>query len=401
MMAMALAVCTAAGAQPGLVVSLASVGDRVRAQNPDLAAARLRIREAAGRMNQAGRLSNPQLEAGFEHNRNFRERTFELGFSQRFPVTDRLRLEKSVGAAELDASEAEVREAERLLVASARESVVKVLAIRERRELLDRQAGLAGEFAGFLRELADKGEGSSLDAGQARLEAAGLQVSMRQLDAEEATVTGALKPLLGMRPDESLVVGGKLPAPVKVGQAADPAKRPDYQAASLEVAVADRQLAVEQAKRFEDLEAGIFAAAERSEDAPDGYETEGIVGLRVKIPLPLWDKNEGAIEEARARTERKRLEADALARSIRLEVGAARAEMDEWAALLGELDGTLIPLAEEQVAAAENAVKNGQGEIQAVFRNREKLLQLRSSGLDALREFNLARVRHQAALGKP
>ena len=34
-------------AEPAVVVSLASVGDRIRAQNPDLAAARLRIQEAA------------------------------------------------------------------------------------------------------------------------------------------------------------------------------------------------------------------------------------------------------------------------------------------------------------------------------------------------------------------
>ncbi|RYD23864.1 MAG: hypothetical protein EOP87_26335, partial [Verrucomicrobiaceae bacterium] len=51
-----LITASAVRAEPGVVVSLASVGDRVRAQNPDLAAARLRIREALGRMNQSGRL---------------------------------------------------------------------------------------------------------------------------------------------------------------------------------------------------------------------------------------------------------------------------------------------------------------------------------------------------------
>jgi cobalt-zinc-cadmium efflux system outer membrane protein len=121
-------------AEPTVVVSLASIGNRIRAQNPDLAAARLRIQEAVGRMNQSGRLANPEIEAGLEHNPRFREGKFEVGVSQRFPITDRLRLEKDVSLTELKASEAEVREVERQLTGQAREAVVKVLASRQRRQ---------------------------------------------------------------------------------------------------------------------------------------------------------------------------------------------------------------------------------------------------------------------------
>ena len=67
-------------------------------------------------MNQAGRLSNPDLETSFESNSDFREGKFEIDFSQRFPVTDRLQLEKDVSLTELKASEAEVREVERQIV---------------------------------------------------------------------------------------------------------------------------------------------------------------------------------------------------------------------------------------------------------------------------------------------
>ncbi|MGL5020239.1 MAG: hypothetical protein ACRDBP_19035, partial [Luteolibacter sp.] len=88
-------------AEPSVVVSLASIGHRIRAQNPDLAAARLRIQEALGRANHAGRLANPELETGVEHNPNFREGRFEIGFIQRFPITGRLRLEKEISLTEL------------------------------------------------------------------------------------------------------------------------------------------------------------------------------------------------------------------------------------------------------------------------------------------------------------
>ena len=388
-------------AEPAVIVSLASIGDRIRAQNPDLAAARLRIDEAVGRANQSGRLSNPELETGVEHNPNFREVKFELGFIQRFPLTGRLQLEKEVSLTELKASEAEVREVERKIAGQAREAVVKILATRQRRALLREQSGVAGEFAKFLSEIAAKGEGSPLDAGQAKLEAASLVMEMRQLDAGEAALVGELKPLLGMRPGESLSVGGTLPDATFPGTAADPSRRPDFQAAGLDALAAAQGVALEQARRLDDVEGGLFAGAERTEDAPDGYDNEAIIGLRFKIPLPLWNKNEGAIQEAQAKQQRKEMEAIALGRNIRLEAEAALAEMREWSKMIAEINDTLLPLADEQAAFAETTFRNGQGEIQSVLRSREKRLQLSAARLDALREFHLARVRHETALGKP
>ncbi len=388
-------------AEPAVVVSLASVGDRIRAQNPDLAAARLRIQEALGRMNQAGRLANPELETGFDHNPNFREGKFEIGISQRFPLTDRLRLEKDVSLTELKSSEAEVREVERLLTGQARTAVVKVLASRQRRELLREQSGVSREFADFLSEAAGKGEGSPLDAGQAKLEAASLTLEIRQLDATETALLGELKPLLGMRPGDVLSIGGSLPEPSLPGTAADPSRRPDLQAAKLGALASTQSVALEHAKRYDDVEGGLFTGVERREDAPEGYNNEAIIGLRFKVALPFWHKNEGAIHEAQAKQQRKEMEALALGRNIRLEADAARNEMQVWAQMIAEINNTLLPLADEQSAFAETTYRNGQGEIQSVLRSREKRLQLAAARLDALREFHLARVRHQSALAQP
>ncbi len=386
-------------AEPSLVITLAGVAERVRAQNPDLAAARLRIDEAVGREKQAGLLKNPELENSLENNADFREGKLEIGFSQRFPVTDRLGLEKGISVTQIKAAEAEVREVERQLVAGAKTSVIRVLAIRQRRELLRNQIALASEFSEKLSVASQKGEGSALDAATARLEAASISAQIRQLDAEESAAVGELKPLLGMHAGESISVGGTLAPPAVPSGDVNPALRPDFQAAMLEVDAASQGVDLQQALRYDDVEAGLFAAAERSEDAPNGYDNEGIFGFRFRIPLPLWNKNEGAIEEAQATHERRKLEATALARNIRLEAESDRSQMTEWAKLIRELDETLLPLAEEQSKAADEAYSQSQTDIQTVFRSREKSLQLAATRLDALREFHLARVRHEAALG--
>ena len=387
-------------AEPGTVVTLSSVGDRVRSQNPDLAAARLSIKEAIGRMNQSGRLENPMLETGLEHNTRFSEGLFELGVSQKFPVTNRLKLEKNLGATSVQAAQTEVREITNQLVGEARAALVRVLAVRERKELLNEQAGLANELADFIAEVAKKGEASSLEAGQAKLEASRFLTQSRQLAATEQQAIGELKPLLGMSPGETLHVSGSLPS-LRVPEGADDVERPALEMARLAVIAAEQETAIERTKAYGDIEAGLYAGAERRIDAPDGAEVDGIVGVRFKIPLPFWDKNEGNIEAAEAKAERRRQEVIALNQGIRLEAEAARAEMLEWAKLAKEIELTLSPQAAEQTDLAEQAWRNGQGDLLTVLRSREQRLELAAARLDALQNFQLARVRYQTALGNP
>lgn len=381
-----------------LIVTLDSVARRVRAQNPDLAAARLQIREAAGKHLQAGRLTNPNVEFSFEHDARFRERAARIGLTQQFPVTQRLIAEKQVTAAMVDAAAAEVANAERKLIAEAQQATVKALAIREQRALRQRQIEVANEFADFISKAAAKGESSPVDAGQAKVEAARLTIGVRQLDAQETDALGTLKNLLGVRIDEALQVSGKLPG-LRDALPQARGERADLQAARAEADAAQRNIALEQAKRRGDVEAGIFASSNREEDAPDGFGTETMVGLQFKIPLPWWDNNQGNIAAAAATAQRKQLETKAVKQAIRIEGDATRAEMQQWAKLVIEMNDQLLPLARKQADDAAAAFRNGQGELQTVLRSRDQALELDSARIDALRDFHLARIRYASAVG--
>ncbi|NNC90765.1 MAG: TolC family protein [Akkermansiaceae bacterium] len=391
----------AAAASSGLIVTFGSIPERVRRDNPGLAAARLRVREAIGRMKQAGRRDNPELEGGLEGNHHFNEGKLEVGLAQRFPVTNRLQLEKDLSAIEVHAAEAEIKEVERRLIAEARTALVEVLALRQQRRMREQQADVSGELASFTAASAAKGELSPIDAGQARLEAARFASEIRQLAAKEVAAVGKLKPVLGMSPAETLNVTGTLPPPALPAGVVDPGRRPDFRAAKLEAQAAARSVELEKARRYDDVEAGIVAGLERSEDAPEGFENEGIIGFRVKLALPFWDKNEGNIEAAEARAERKEKEVAALVHTIRHEADSARKEMMEWSKMLREIDGKLLPLAAEQAVAAEGAYRDGLSELQAVLRAREQQLQLKASRIEALKNFHLARVRFEAAVANP
>lgn len=388
-------------AAPAVVVTTETLAARIRAQNPDLVAARWRISEAWGRVRDSGRPENPRVETSFQHNRAFREGALEVGFFQRFPVTDRLTREKEISLAEVKAAELEVRGAEQKLIADARAGFIEVLANRQRRELYLQQSALTEQLAKSISEAAAKGEGSLLDAGQARVDAMQSTAEVRQLEAQGEVALGALKAMLGIRPDENLVVSGKLGMAHIPGVSRDPSRRADYQLARLESEIAAKSADLERAKRYEDWEAGAFVAGERSEDAPSGYENETMVGIKLSIPLPFWNRNEGKIEEADARRNRKLSETKASALKIGNEADAALSEMRQWSGLISEIETNLLPLATRQAADTEAAWRNGQADFQAVLRSRAQRLQLSVSKLDALRDFHLARARHQAALGHP
>jgi cobalt-zinc-cadmium efflux system outer membrane protein len=170
--------------------------------------------------------------------------------------------------------------------------------------------------------------------------------------------------------------------------------------ARLDVLATAAAVDLEKARRYDDVEGGIFLAADRTKDEPLGYDREGIIGFQLKIPWPLWNRNEGAIQEANAKHERKEIEVVALHRTIGLEAEAALAEMIESHQIIREIQTTLLPLAEEQVTLSESGQRSGLGEIQDVFRAREKRLQLAVSRLEAIRTFHLARVRYENATGK-
>jgi hypothetical protein len=61
---------------------------------------------------------------------------------------------------------------------------------------------------------------------------------------------------------------------------------------------------------------------------------------------------------------------------------------------------TLLPLVLQQTDRLEKAYESGQTDLLTVLRAREQRLQLEAAVLDATRDFHLARIRYEAAIGK-
>lgn len=371
--------------------------------NPELAAARFSIDEARGRLLHTGRRTNPELESELRPNVRGREFSFGVGFVQKFPLTNRLRLEKAVSESELASAVAEVEAAERKLATAVRSVGVKLLSLQDSKALKEKQIANSKELAASAAKLAARAEGSGLEATQFELEAQQLSLDLLQLDSEKAALTGELRPLLGSPAEEALEFSGGLPPVVALNSASpDVAARADYQAAQARIEAARQGVLLAKANKWEDAAIGLSAEVDRSEDAPDGLETDGIIGIKFSLPLPFWNKNEGKIQEAEAAASRAEKEATALVAQIRAEASAALGEMRAARRILDETTGTLLPKARSLEERISTFYKQSQPGVLLtdVLRSREKRLAIEQANLDALRSYHLARVRFNAAMGR-
>jgi len=382
-------------------VNISSLADRVKKNNPQLRAASLKLAEAQGKIIQSGRLDNPMLGIGVKKSAPGYDGEIEVSFSQRFPFTNRLSLEKRVSRDALKIAREEIKMAEQSLITSAQIIAVEILQLRKQQSHINKQINSLETIASFIEDAADRGELSPLDASQTRLEMQTLKIKQKQLTSEQAVLTMRLKQYIGLPASKSLSVNGSLPSVSLPSRALSLWNRPDYRAKSLEAQYSKSNILLEKSKRYDDFELSFSGAAGASEDAPDGTEPEAQVGMGLSIPLPLYNKNEGNIKSATAKAERNLLEKSALASEIKVQVATYRQEMRTWLSQNSEIRTNLLPMANKNSEDLEAAYRAGQGDFTSLLRSKSQALDLQFKLLENDLKFQQARVKFYSALGAP
>ena len=371
--------------------------------NPELAAARQGIEQARGRLAQSGRRAAPELEAEFRPNlADSSEFGVGLGIMQKFPLTSRLLLEKKLSHSEVTVAELEVRDAERRVGVSVRLLAVKLLALNDERELKRGRLLLGREWLVVARKNAAAGEGSSLEADQLELEAGQVEVELLQLDAEEVALVGALRPLLGWPVGAALELAGTLdpPSPVDSAGLPDVTIRSDYLAGQARLESARRELDLQKASQWDDVSAGLAYERDHAYDAGAGMQRDQFLGIKLTVPLPLRSAARGRVQEAVATIRRRELEAAALAATIQADAATARAEMTAATTQYARISSTLLPQARQIEEKFFAAYQSGQAPLTNSLRSREQRLSLEAAQLAAQRNYHLARIQFEAAMGR-
>jgi cobalt-zinc-cadmium efflux system outer membrane protein len=188
---------------------------------------------------------------------------------------------------------------------------------------------------------------------------------MIALEADEAAALARLKGLLGMQKTAKLAITGSLAATIAQLRASTKGRtlyRPDLVRTSLEADAAGAEIALARAETWEDITVGVEYEFEKMANGEMGIMDVNFLGVRVNIPLPAWNRNQGKIAEQSASRQRARRDLIAAKIMIEAEIEAARVRSAKSAAVADSIAMDSIPLLDETLRILDNAIQTGQAD---------------------------------------
>jgi outer membrane protein, heavy metal efflux system len=392
----------AAPIRAGRVVTLEDALLLALRHNPGLVSASLELEAADARVRQVGLFPNPEFEVEMEEIGGGRERAGFGGsettvvIAQAFPLGGRL------GDSRRSEALARVvagwdREAMRLEVyATTMRAFTAVLAARKRLSLGEQTATLAESVLDSVTRQVEAGKVAPIEASKARVELALLRLRRDRL----------ARGLDSRRRELAATWGSPDPAFTTVEGDLDRLRTVPGEERLMSLMENSPALA-RQAVEVERHEVGVELA--RAEAIPDlvlsaGYarmETEEpafIIGM--SIDLPLFDRNQGGIAEARAELRKARVERGATAVAVRMELADARRDLVLATGQALALRDEVIPTARAAFDGTREGFTQGKNGLLDVLDAQRTLVEAEEELVDALEEHHAAAAEVERLVGR-
>lgn len=375
--------------------------------NRDLAIATLEIKRALSKLKWSGRLDNPELEieaASDEPGNNENEGSFTVGFTQSFPLTSRLKDERNLRHYQVILAEAEIAEHRRGLAGKVDAAIVELMTTREKIEVSNQLVALNKKMVDFLKEQAKQGVVSSLDVMQTTLSGRTLEQQSKLLHSESRHSMLALNRIIGFEPETSLHFKSSFDLPrncpgIDVSLQAVLQQRPDYVLSLAKIDEAQAAITLEEARRWEDVSLKLFVEQDDAIDLPEGFDGNTFAGVGISIPLPLRNRNQEGIEQARINYEAAKKTVDSARFQIRSECEEVfHHRSDAWE-LAREASGEILGLAEKNLEEFRKAYQQGQASLIQVQRAQEQVLELKTGSLELIADYHRANAAVRLATG--
>lgn len=348
----------------------------------------------------AGQLPNPVLELeGITGTAS--SRTIGAGIAQELVTGGKLGKRSKAAALSVDAQTWRIADRERLVRSDARMAFLDYLVARERHVLALRSAELLRQLADIATQRFEAGDIPEMDVLLARIEHDKGELWRLDAEASRDAARDRVMSLIQAK-DDGLELAGDLVRPSfndSLDACRDSAlrNRPDLRVLDLERSRYEAEIAVAQAERTPNLSASLSFSREQTVDA-GSRSTDNLVGLRLAIPLPVFDRNEAGIHEARSRKDAAGSMHAALARTIVREVESAYRRL---AAALRSHERYLgmMPKVDGNMQLVLQAYQLGEVGILNAIEEQRKHIEARSALLGTLHEAGAALVALETATG--
>ena len=351
--------------------------------NPDLRAVRLSRGIAEGEVVAAGALANPTIGFDLIHIEDWANTeawAVQLGWQP--PQPEAYAARRAAARAGAQAVDADVAEAEWQVATSVRAAHAVMLALADKRALVDRQLDVRHKIVELVRKRVAGGASTRLDLGVVELALTQVERERDELASEQIAAGTDLGQLLGTTPVTSVagVLAAETRPPPALDGLVDAAleARPALAAEERRYRQREENVRLERAQRFPWFK--LTAIPRYRADGSDVHPHDFSAGL--ELTVPILNLNGGPIQIAEASRDQEREQFAKLAGGIRRDLAGAREEIALRAETLRRYQEAVLPGLDAQEKLLATAVAGGQLDVVALTAAEEGILRTRSTYID-------------------
>jgi cobalt-zinc-cadmium efflux system outer membrane protein len=357
---------------------------------------------------QAGTFSNPTLEiqgATGSLTGSPDDRSLSIGFNQEFPLNSKLSLRQEAVQREAEAIKLQRNNAARLLKDEVTTLCLDYLMASKRQELASELRRLNRELVGIAVLRFEAGDISELDLNIAKVELARSEARFMQTEREKIPLRIKIGSLTGLKESE-IILSDKFKIP-KLTPNTDElvnsaiSSRPDLLALKRESEKAETEVRLAEAESLPNLTAGVFVQWQRGTTVVGGMSSinsDAQLGLRLSMPIPVFDRNTDGRAAARARLDSANSRRIAMERSIVADVETAVSQVTKSEIILAMFEQGIIPQLTENMKLTKEAYRIGETGIISVIEEQKKFLEVNESHLSALHNRLVSLVKLESAV---
>jgi len=335
------------------------------------------------------------------------ENRVSVGLSQEFLTMGKRGKRLQVAEKEIEGFDRQIENFGRLLAEDIKTTFYNLSLAKKKMALAGRSIFLNKQLLTVTKQRFEADDIPELDVNLAKVEVARSEGKKVEMEREYHLVKTRLLSLMGFPSDGAASFSDSLKTrpvikPLGELQVLALAKRPDIRALEAEKAKGESAVVLAKAETVPNITGGLGYQREAKSMELAGNDvksTDNLLGMRLSVPIPLFDRNQAGVLEAQARkagTEKRLLYTRQV---VEREVEAAYARLMATEKALSIYSSDILPQLEENLKLVQEAYRLGEVGILSVIEEQKKFYEVNDSYLAAQYSRQTALAKLEAATG--
>ncbi len=369
-------------------------------QNLELAAKRKRLDHADAKLKKASLLfpSNPKIETeiGSRNSSEDRHTDYNVSLSQEVEVFGQRRKRLEVAQKNIEGITFHIKDAEREIIANVKSIFFQALTIQEVVKLQYQAADIFKRLRDATQERYKAGAIASLELNSIQIQYGLVKQQLNRAKNDFQKKLTELKLLLSLKKDKPLNIIGDLsykPIQLNLDDLLTSAfkHRPDLKASEFEKERATSEIALRKVEIIPNPElSGFFNREEGSDD---------IVGGKISISIPIWDRKQSELKRARTAKDIAEINIENKYLQIENEINSAYHSFIAAVQSINIFDNEIIPQVDENLKLNEVSYSEGKINFINFLTVQNNLIETKAIYLNTLLNYKKAIINLETVTG--